>query len=405
MRGGNVTDIKGKCCIMFFTLFIFVTIAFDSIRCHAFSITQNEIDNEVKMDVEARSAILMEFSTGKILYEKNAHERLMPASVTKVMTMLLAMEAIDSGKIKLSDKVSVSEHACTMGGTQIFLAPGEIRTVEELLMGVSIESGNDAAVALAEYIEGSEELFVQRMNERAKQLGMNDTHFSNVTGLPIENHFTSAMDISLMSKELLKHKKILDYTRIWMETISEGREKPFTMVNKNKLVKFYKGCDGLKTGYTTDAKYCISATAERSNMRLIAVTMASPTSKIRNREVSKLLDYGFARYEVIKLAAKDDVITNVRVLKGKDMEVKAVPKDNFDVLVEKGSKKEISKSININEIVRSEVKKGDKLGEIIALMDGVEVGRMDIVALKSIPRANIGDLIGRSFNSWLISGR
>lgn len=352
-------------------------------------------------DIEAKSGLLVEYSSGKILYEKNSHESLAPASVTKVMTMLLTMESVDSGKIRLSDIVTISDHACTMGGTQLFLAPGERRTVEELLKGVCIESANDAAVALGEYISGSEELFVKKMNDRAQTLGMKDTHFSNPTGLPVENHYTSAYDISLMSRELLKHKTILNYTKIWMETISEGREKPFTMVNKNRLVRFYDGCDGLKTGMTAEAKYCISATALRNNMRLIAVIMSSPTRDIRNREAGKLLNYGFACYEVVKLADTSEVIGEVKVLKGKDTAVRAVPKDNFDILVEKGNKDEITKDIKINKEINAEVKKGDKLGEIVASKGNTEIARVDIVAQSSVAKAGLGDLLGRSFDSWL----
>ena len=362
---------------------------------------KKKIDITGKFDVEAKSAVVIEFSSGKIIYEKNINEKLPPASVTKVMTLLLTMEAINNGKIKLDDKVTISEYACTMGGTQLFLSPGEIRTVEELVKGVVIESANDAAVALAEYIEGSEELFVKKMNEKAQELDMKDTHFSNCNGLPTENHYTSALDIALMSKELLKHKKILDYTTIWMETISDGRKSPFTMVNKNKLTKFYSGCDGLKTGSTSEAKFCISATAVRNNMRLIAVIMASPTSEIRNKEASKLMDFGFAKYEVIKIADKSDIVGNVKVLKGKELTVKAVPKENFDILVEKGQKKGIIKDIKINKEIMAVVKKGDKIGEIIATRDGTEIGKIDIVSNDSVAKAGAVDLIGRSFKCLL----
>jgi len=361
--------------------------------------------SDKNLSVDARSAILVENSTGKVIYEYNSHEKLPPASVTKIMTMLLTMEAIDSGKINLNDKVTISEYACSMGGTQLFLAPGEIRTVEELIKGVVIESANDASVALAEYIEGSEELFVKKMNERAQELGMKDTHFSNCSGLPVENHYTSAYDIAIMSRELLKHKKILQYTTIWMETLSEGRKKPFTMVNKNRLVKFYNGCDGLKTGSTSEAKFCISATAVRNNMRLIAVIMGSPTRDIRNREASKLLDMGFAKYEVVKLSDREDEIGEVKVLKGKSTKVKAVPKDNFEILIEKGNKKEISKELNINKEINAEVKEGQKVGEIIAKHNGTEIGRMDIIAKETVEKAGMGDLIGRTFKNWLAFSR
>lgn len=382
-------------------LFVFSLILFPRI-CYASNKNTEPVKAEpVQFDVDAKSALLMENSSGKVIYEKNPHEKLPPASVTKIMVMLLTMEAVDSGKIKLGDIVTVSDYACTMGGTQLFLAPGERRTVEELLKGVCVESANDAAVALGEYLSGSEDLFVKRMNERARELGMKDTNFSNCTGLPIENHYTSAYDIALMSRELLKHKKILNYTTIWMETLTEGREKPFTMVNKNKLVKFYSGCDGLKTGSTSEAKFCVSATAVRNNMRLVAVIMASPSGDIRSREASKLLNYGFARYEVVKLASENDIIGEVKVLKGKTTCVKAIPRDNFDILVEKGSKNEITRDIKISKEISAEVKKGDKLGEISASKNGVEIAKMDIIAQLGVPRAGMGDLIGRSFKCWL----
>lgn len=382
-------------------IFVITSLILSSISLSHSNIVNAYAAERADFDIDAKSAVLMDFSSGKILYQKNPHEKLPPASVTKVMTMLLTLEAVDSGKIKLSDKVTISEHACSMGGTQLFLAPGEIRTVEELLKGVSIESANDAAVALAEYLEGSEELFVKKMNERAKQLGMKDTNFSNCNGLPIENHYTSAWDIALMSRELLKHPKILDYTKIWMETLSEGRKQPFTMVNKNRLVKFYEGCDGLKTGSTSEAKFCISATALRNNMRLIASVMASPTRDIRNRETSKLLDYGFARYEVVKLADKNDIIGSVKVLKGKSESVKVAPKDSFYVLTEKGNKGEIARDIRISGSVSAEVKKGQKLGEIVASKNGEEISRMDLIALEDVKRAGSGGLISRTFGYWL----
>ncbi|HBM74703.1 MAG TPA: D-alanyl-D-alanine carboxypeptidase [Clostridiaceae bacterium] len=382
-------------------IFVITSLILSSISLSHSNIVNAYAAERADFDIDAKSAVLMDFSSGKILYQKNPHEKLPPASVTKVMTMLLTLEAVDSGKIKLSDKVTISEHACSMGGTQLFLAPGEIRTVEELLKGVSIESANDAAVALAEYLEGSEELFVKKMNERAKQLGMKDTNFSNCNGLPIENHYTSAWDIALMSRELLKHPKILDYTKVWMETLSEGRKQPFTMVNKNRLVKFYEGCDGLKTGSTSEAKFCISATALRNNMRLIASVMASPTRDIRNRETSKLLDYGFARYEVVKLADKNDIIGSVKVLKGKSESVKVAPKDSFYVLTEKGNKGEIARDIRISGSVSAEVKKGQKLGEIVASKNGEEISRMDLIALEDVKRAGSGGLISRTFGYWL----
>ena len=232
------------------------------------------------IDIEARSAILMEVESGKIIFEKNVKEKFAPASVTKIMTMLLTMEAIDSGRVKLDDIVTVTENAQKMGGSTMLLEAGEIRTIEDLLKGVAIASGNDAAVALAEYLGGTVENFVKKMNDRAKELGMKDTTFQNPTGLPTENHLTTAYDISIMSRELLKHEAILKYSGTYMETISANRKTPIELVNHNKLVRFFNGCDGLKTGFTNEAKYCISATAQRNGVRMLAIIMGAPTYEI-----------------------------------------------------------------------------------------------------------------------------
>src|SRR3712207_2698791 len=249
------------------------------------------------IQVEASSALLMEPISGKILYEKNPHEKFAPASVTKIMTMLLAMEAIDSGKIKLSDKITVSENAKSKGkggNSSMLLDTEEIRTVEDILKGIAIASGNDAATAMGEYLAGNDGAFVNLMNKRAKELGMKNTTFKNCTGLPEDGHITTAYDISLMSRELLKHHKVLKYTGTYMETISEGRKSPIDLVNHNKLVRFFKGCDGLKTGFTNERNYCISSTAVRDGVRVIAIIMGAPTYKIRNRDASMLMKIGRA---------------------------------------------------------------------------------------------------------------
>ena len=266
---------------------------------------------EEGMNVDAKSAILIEPVTGTVLYEKNPDEKFAPASVTKIMTMLLAMEAIDSGKISLDDKITCSENAKSMGGSTMLLDTGEVRTVEDILKGIAIASGNDAAVAMAEFLSGSTDEFVKVMNERAKELGMTNTTFKNCNGLPIEGHLTTARDISIMSLELLKHPTILKYSGTYMETISEGRKSPIELVNHNKLVRFFDGCDGLKTGFTQEAKYCISATAVRNGVRMLAVIMGAPTYKIRNRDASMLMNYGFSKYEGKKLFNKDDDVETI----------------------------------------------------------------------------------------------
>ncbi|MGL5767419.1 MAG: D-alanyl-D-alanine carboxypeptidase family protein, partial [Sarcina sp.] len=274
-----------------------ITLAFSSIPVFA---------DTLDLKVDASSALLLEPTTGDIIFEKNADEKFAPASVTKVMTMLLTMEAIDSGKISFNDKVTISENSKKMGGSSMILDTGEIRTVEDLIKGVGIASGNDAAVALGEYLGGSEENFVSMMNKRASELGMKNTVFKNCTGLPIDGHVSTANDIAKMSIELLKHETILKYTGTYMETISEGRRTPIELVNHNKLVRFFKGCDGLKTGFTNEAKYCISATATREGTRMLAVIMGAPTFKVRNRDASMLMNHGFSKYETKKLVEKDE---------------------------------------------------------------------------------------------------
>ena len=312
------------------------------------------------LDVEAKSAILLEPTSGEVLYEKNSKEKFAPASVTKIMTMLLTMEAVDSGKIKLSDKVTCSENAKKMGGSTMLLDTGEIRTVEELLKGVGIASGNDAAVALAEYLGGSEEGFVVMMNNRAKELGMNDTTFKNCNGLPAEGHMSTANDIAIMSKELLKHPTILKYTGTYMETISEGRKSPIELVNHNKLVRFFKGCDGLKTGYTEEAKYCISATSVRDGVRVLAVIMGAPSYKIRNRDASMLMNYGFSKFYSKKIVSKDDEVEKIFLDRYKDKFFMAKAAEDLSVTLSKGKEVEITP-----QLVLDENKKSFKEGEVI----------------------------------------
>lgn len=351
--------------------------------------------------LDCRSALLMEFSTGEIIYENNSHEKLAPASVTKVMTMLLAMEAVDKGQVKLSDKATISARAKSMGGSTMYLETGELRTVEELIKGVAIESANDAAVALGEYIGGSEEGFIQKMNERARELGMKDTNFVNCTGFYDVNHYTSAYDVAIMSKELLKHGKILDYTTIWMETISEGRQEPFTLVNRNKMIKSYPGCDGLKTGFITESKYCISSTAKRGDIRFISVIMGAPSWKERNEMAGKLLDYGFAKFESIKLVKRGEVIEEIKLPKCKPDHIKLLAKDDLNVVFEKGNKGNIERRVQIDKNLKLPLKKGDKIG-VIEAVDGDKVlNKIEITADSDIRKINLLDSIGRAFKSWL----
>lgn len=340
---------------------------------------------EPVLKVEGKSAILMEPYSGKIIYENNSHEKFAPASVTKIMTMLLTMEAVDSGKIKLSDKVTVSENAKKMGGSSMILDTGEIRTVEELLKGIAIASGNDAAVAMAEYIGGSEDAFVVLMNNKAKSLNMKDTTFKNCTGLSAAGHETTAYDISLMSRELLKHPNILKYTGTYMETISEGRKSPIGLVNHNKLVRFFKGCDGLKTGFTEEAKYCISATAVRDGVRMLAVIMGSPTYKVRNRDASMLMNYGFSKFEAKYLIKKDMDMEKVSLSKNGSRAYIAKAANDLSVITEKGKKcnTELKCVIDRNRMI---IKKGETVGYCEVYVDGEMRGKVNLYCDRDIKK-------------------
>ncbi|QEK12200.1 D-alanyl-D-alanine carboxypeptidase [Crassaminicella thermophila] len=348
--------------------------------------------NAQEFDVNAKSAILMDASSGKIIFEKNIHDKLPPASVTKIMTMLLAMEAINQGKISLDDKVLISERASSMGGSQLYLEPGEEKTVEELIKGISVASANDACVALGEHISGTEEMFIKRMNQKAKELGMNDTQFMNTNGLPQEGHYTSAYDIALMSKELLKYPKIHEYLTIWMSTMKVGlpnkRQTNLQLTNTNKLIKTYPGANGIKTGYTSDAKYCLSASATKNGLTLIAVILGSPTSKIRFAEAKKLLNYGFATYSAVPIVKKNQIIDELLVEKGKETKINVVAKDNLSALVRKGEENKVYKEIILPKYIKAPFKANEKVGEIILTKDGQEIGRVDILTEKGMEAAS-----------------
>lgn len=345
---------------------------------------------EEGMNVDAKSAILIEPVTGTVLYEKNPDQKFAPASVTKIMTMLLAMEAIDSGKISLNDKITCSENAKKMGGSTMLLDTGEIRSVEDILKGIAIASGNDAAVAMAEFLSGSTDEFVKLMNKRAKELGMNNTTFKNCNGLPIEGHLTTARDISIMSLELLKHPTILKYSGTYMETISEGRKEPIELVNHNKLVRFFDGCDGLKTGFTQEAKYCISATATRNGVRMLAVIMGAPTYKIRNRDASMLMNYGFSKYEGKKIFNKDDDVQTIYLGKNTERFFIAKAKDDLFIVMLKGSEGE-----PINKIILDEEKdkysKGETIGKCEVYLNNKKIGEVKLYCDRDIEKGGFFD--------------
>ena len=364
-------------------LICFMSILFLPMRECVFAEAKGSMDN-----IEAKSALLIEPMSGKILYEKNIDEKFAPASVTKIMTMLITMEAIDSGKINLSDKVTCSENAKNMGGSTMLLDTGEVRTVEELLKGIAIASGNDAALAMAEYLGGTEADFVAIMNQRAKELGMTNTTFKNCNGLPCEGHLSTARDIATMSLELLKHKKILEYSSIYMETISEGRKTPIELVNHNKLVRFFDGCDGIKTGYTSEAKYCISATAQRNGVRMLAVIMGAPSYKVRNRDAGILMNFGFSKYESKKLISKDEEIEEVAMGENTDRTFIAKANEDLNVIIPKGNKAELTKKIVI-ESLKDEYKQNEIVGKCEVYLDKEKVGEVEVYSDRDIEKGGI----------------
>ena len=351
--------------------------------------------------VEAAAAVLMEKETGTVLCEQNAHDKREPASVTKIMTLLLVMEALDEGRMALTDQVTVSAHAASMGGSQVYLKEGEQMSVEELIKAVAVVSGNDAAVALAEHIAGSEEAFVARMNERAGQLGMADTNFVNCTGLPAAGHLTSAYDIALMSRELiLNHPNIRQYSTIWMDTIRGGS---FQLANTNKLVRYYEGCTGLKTGSTDSALYCLSATAEREGMELIAVVLGSPTSAQRFSAAQALLTYGFANYTLVDVRP-DQAIPPVSVSLGVTDTVQPVLENGSRILVEKALLNQITTELRLTEEVEAPVEQGQKLGELVVSAGDTQLQTIPLVAHQAVARITVPGLFLRLVRNLFLAG-
>lgn len=353
------------------------------------------------INVNFKSALLMEESTGKILYEHNSHNKLSPASVTKVMTLLLTMEDLDNGKIKLSDKVTISARAHSIGGTTMCLQTGEVRSVEDLIKGIVMQSANDGAVAMSEFLGGSEEGFVKRMNDRASELGMKDTHFVNPMGFYSPEHYTSAYDIAIMSRELLKHKQILNYSKKWMETISEGRKAPIDLVNTNKMVRAYSGCDGLKTGYVPESKYCISATAMRNNIRFIAVIMAAPTSKDRNEAAGKLLNYGFASYESKPVIKRNEQVGELKFNRAKPSLTKVLTKQDLNLIVPKGSKLKTEFKLELAPNLKLPIKEGEAIGKYIVFDNTGVLGEVPVTVENNLSKLEFGDYIKKTFKAWI----
>ena len=357
-------------------------------------------EGNTDLGLNAKSAILMEESTGNILYESNPDERLPIASVTKVMTMLLIMEAVDSEKISLDDMVTVSENAMSYGGSTMFLETGEQLTVNDMLKGIAVASANDGCVAMAEHLAGSESAFVDMMNEKAKELGMENTHFMNTNGLDEDDHYSSARDVAIMSRELMKHETIFNYTSIWMDTLRGGK---FQLANTNKLIRFYDGANGLKTGSTSKALCCLSAAAKRNDMQLIAVVLGAPTSAERFASAKSLLDYGFANYAVNTQITAGDEVQKIAVEKGVDKEVGVVAGDSCSTLVKKGQEDNITKEIKIDETITAPIEAGQKIGTMTISRDGEVIADIDLNSLSAVEKKGIG-LIIKDFFATIFFG-
>lgn len=352
------------------------------------------------LNIESESAILIEQTTGNILYEKNSHTQLRPASVTKIMTVLLIMEAIDNGELSMQDKVSCSEKASNMGGSQIWLDTKEQLTVQEMLKAICVVSANDCAVAMAEHLAGSEELFVNKMNEKAKELGMNDTTFKNCHGIDEDGHITSSYDISLMSRELLsKHPSITEFTRIWMDSLRDNKSE---LVNTNKLIRTYDGATGLKTGSTSLALYNLSASATRDNLSLIAVVLRAPTSKLRFSEAKLLLDYGFSTYKFENFCKKDEVFESVPVYKGTEASVNLVFENDSGALIKKTENtSNIKQELIINENITAPINKGDVLGKINYYSENnTLLSSVNLISEKDVTKINIINMFNSNLSSW-----
>ena len=372
------------CLISFYPISIFAysnyiwSSSLDSVYTN--STEEKSVDNS--LNLESGAAVLIEQNSGKVLYEKNMHEQLRPASVTKVMTILLIMEAIDSGKINYDTQIPCSENASSMGGSQIWLDTTETLSVNDMLKAICVVSANDCTVAMAEYLEGSQEAFVQKMNEKAKELGMNDTCFKNCHGIDEDGHITSAYDIALMSRELLsKHPDITKYTTIYMDSLRDGKSE---LVNTNKLIRTYNGITGLKTGSTSLALYNLSASATRDDLSLIAVIMKAPTTKLRFAEAQKLLDYGFSNYSYIKLGDSGDTVKSVPISKGIEANINATVENTSGVLIPKGKEKQIEQNIFIQDNLSAPVYKGQKVGEITYTLNGETLDIIDLVASSDV---------------------
>lgn len=357
----------------------------------------------VEMEISAKSAILVDFNTGKVLYSKNENEPLAMASMTKVMSMILIMEKIDDGSLKYDDIVEISTESSSMGGSQIFLNPGDKYKVIDLLKGVAMASANDAVVALAEKTYGSKEHFIEAMNKKAESLGLKNTHFVNVHGLDEEGHYSSAYDMSVMARELLKHEKILDFTRVYEEYLTKPDGSQIWLVNTNKLVRFYDGVDGLKTGFTQNAGYCLTATGKKNNLRLISVVMGEESIEKRSSDTVKLLNYGFNTFKVNLIKNKSEILGKVNVQKGKKENVDVVLVNDLIELLNASDKPSNYKFKILVDKITAPVKKGDVIGKVKVLNDnGVLISQVDITVNENVLKANLWDLFKRNLKYNLV---
>ena len=384
------------CCLL--VLFPSIVMASETMK------VDEEVNPESTLASNAKSAILIEAKTGKILYEKNSHEKLAPASMTKIMSMLLIIEAIEEGHLSWDEMITVSERASSMGGSQILLETGEQMSVEDLFKGVAVASGNDAVVALAEAVAGTVEDFVIMMNNKVKELGLNDTNFKNPHGLDDANHYSSAYDMVFISRELVKHEKVLEFTGIYEDYLRKGTTREFWLTNTNKLTRFKAGVDGLKTGYTSEAGYCLTATMKKDNMRLISTVMGEESSTIRNTEISALLDYGYAKYKMIEVINPSTIVSKEEVERGKQKYVEIMPKESSIIVTEKTNKiGEISYDITVDKI-SAPIKVGDIVGKIIVKSDNEVIDEVELTVKEDVEKANILKLYGRYLND-IISGK
>lgn len=350
------------------------------------------------MNLSAKSAVLAERTTGRILYEQNANERLPMASVTKIMTLLLGIEAVDSGKIRMEDTVTVSEYASSMTGSRVFLSTNETVSVHDLFKSIAVASGNDAAVALAEYLAGSESRFVTQMNEKAELLGLNDTHFMNCNGLPAQDHYSSASDLMVLSRELLKHDSVRPFLTIWTDSLRDGS---FSLVNTNKLIRFYSGATGIKTGSTDEALFCMSASAERDGMELIAVVLGCSTSKERFADASALLNMGFAGYSLEHGVESREELSVLPVEKGVQKSVSVLAEQEFSIVVGKEQQERLERVLTLPDYVAAPVEQGDAVGMLTFFLNGTEIGRVHAIAAESVPKAGIVQTYREVLRMWI----